>query len=101
MAGAVRWGRSPALALLWIWLWPGGGAVADARGTDLPASDPESEGFDSQKLIELAEWVRDSKLPIYSVLISRNGKLVFELYTGRIQRDDAHYLMSVTKSIQS
>jgi CubicO group peptidase (beta-lactamase class C family) len=76
-------------------------SAGEAPGSDLPTAVAEAEGFDSQKLLELARWVQDSKLPIYSVLVSHGGKLVFELYTGHIQRDDAHYVMSVTKSVLS
>jgi len=38
------------------------------EGGDLPAAPPEALGFDGATLVELAAWVRDSKLPIYSVL---------------------------------
>ena len=82
------------------------GVAAVARAApdparDLPAAIPEDEGFDSQKLLELARWLRDSQVPIYSVLVSHGGKLVLELYTGQVQRDDAHYVMSVSKSVLS
>jgi len=64
-------------------------------------STPEAEGLDSAKLLDLTNWVNDGKLPIFSILISRDGKLVFELYTSSLNRDAAHYVMSVTKSITS
>lgn len=63
---------------------------------------PADEGVDEEKLYELAKYIRDErKLPIFSLLISRNGKVIFELYTGDIDRDASHYLMSVTKSMLS
>jgi CubicO group peptidase (beta-lactamase class C family) len=62
---------------------------------------PESEGLDSRSLIELTDWVRARGLPIFSLLVSRNGRLVYELYTSGLARDDAHYQMSVTKSFVS
>lgn len=63
---------------------------------------PNQEGFDEGRLLALAEWVRrNPQIPIYSILISRNNHLVFELYTGNINRDCSHYLMSVTKSFLS
>src|SRR4029079_4346612 len=47
-------------------------------------------------------WIRDTRdLPVFSILISRHGKLVFELYTGGIDRPEAHYVMSVSKSVLS
>jgi CubicO group peptidase (beta-lactamase class C family) len=63
---------------------------------------PADEGVDEEKLYELAKYIRDErKLPIFSLLISRNGKVIFELYTGGIDPGASHYLMSVTKSMLS
>jgi CubicO group peptidase (beta-lactamase class C family) len=68
----------------------------DAFGT----STPEAQGMDARPLLDLATWLRDHpEVPVFSVLVSRNGKVVFELYTGGIERDAAHYLMSTTKSV--
>jgi CubicO group peptidase (beta-lactamase class C family) len=65
-------------------------------------STPEAVGLDSRALARLTEWVRDTKdVPIFSILISRDGKLAYELYTSHLARDDAHYLMSATKSVTS
>jgi CubicO group peptidase (beta-lactamase class C family) len=64
-------------------------------------ASPASQGIDPAKLVALATAVRDAEAPIFSLLISRRGKLVFELYTSRLTRDDAHYVMSVTKSVTS
>jgi CubicO group peptidase (beta-lactamase class C family) len=72
-----------------------------AQADELPGATPEEVGLDSGKLVELTEWIRDNPLPIFSVLISRHGKLVYELYTSGIERERAHYLMSVTKSVVS
>ncbi len=80
-------------------------ALTPVPASELSASfavaSPEAEGLDSAKLAALPKWVHESKAPIFSVLISRDGKLVFELYTSSLPRDDAHYVMSVTKSITS
>jgi CubicO group peptidase (beta-lactamase class C family) len=77
-------------------------APASPVATDLPVATAASEGLDGTSLIGLAHWVRDNPaIPIFSVLISRHGKLVFELYTGGIDRSEAHYMMSVTKSVLS
>ena len=64
-------------------------------------STPEAEGVDPNALIRLAEWVQADDAPIFSLLISRHGKLVFELYTSKLTRADAHYVMSVTKTFLS
>ncbi len=52
-------------------------------------------------LVQLTRWIRDTPIPLFSLLVSRHGKLVYELYTSSFDRDDAHYLMSVTKSVVS
>ncbi len=66
------------------------------------SSRPADEGVDEERLYELVKYIRDErKLPIFSLLISRNGKIIFELYTGDIDPDASHYLMSVTKSMLS
>ena len=62
---------------------------------------PESVGMDSRKLSEVTAWVEKEQKPIFSVLISRAGKLVYELYSSHITREQAHYVMSVTKSVTS
>ena len=67
---------------------------------DFGLARPADQGVDEEKMYELAKHIRDQKkLPIFSLLISRNGKLIFELYTGDIDPDASHYLMSVTKSM--
>ena len=63
--------------------------------------EPENQSIQSNKLLELTEWIDSEKVPILSLLISKNGKLVYEAYTSRLTRDHSHYLMSVTKSITS
>ena len=69
--------------------------------TELGLARPADEEVDEEKLYELAKYIGQSKIPIFSLLISRNGKLIFELYTGDIDPDASHYLMSVTKSMLS
>jgi len=69
---------------------------------DLENARPFDQGIDEQKLWELARYIAENEdTPIFSLLISRRGKLIFEMYTGGIDRDDSHYLMSVTKSMLS
>lgn len=84
---------------------PAPSAAVAALPTDFSdsfgASAPEAQGMDSRRLVALTEWVRDNTTPIFSILISRNGKLVYELYTSSLEREQAHYLMSVTKSVTS
>ena len=70
--------------------------------SEIPVGKASEEGMDEAKLLALAQWIeKEQRLAIYSLLISKNGKLVFELYTGQIKPDQSHYLMSVTKSVLS
>jgi CubicO group peptidase (beta-lactamase class C family) len=96
----VNIARRGLLALAWI-LAAFLVVVAPAGADELAASSPEDQEIDSRPLIALAEWIRDQRLPVFSVLVSRNGVLVYELYTSSLTRDHAHYLMSVTKSVVS
>lgn len=69
---------------------------------DFQRATPESVGMSSDDLIKLTKWVKDNpSAPIFSILIARHDKVVYELYTGGIDPDSAHYLMSVTKSFLS
>ena len=68
---------------------------------DVAAGAPEDEGLDGRTMIALTEWIRDHRIPIFSFLISRNGRLVYELYTSSLTRNHAHYQMSATKSVVS
>ncbi len=73
-----------------------------SESAEIQIGKASEEGMDESKLIALADYIDDNpKLPIFSILISKNGKLVFELYTGQIKQDYSHYLMSVTKSVLS
>jgi CubicO group peptidase (beta-lactamase class C family) len=78
-----------------------GAARPDGLSDGAEAVMPEDEGLDSQSLIALTEWIRDHRAPIFSLLVSRNGRLVYELYTSSLTREHAHYQMSVTKSVLS
>jgi CubicO group peptidase (beta-lactamase class C family) len=79
----------------------GAPAPRAATAPEIETSTPEAQGMSRAPLVELTKWVRDTPIPVFSILISRHGKLVYELYTSQVDRDDAHYLMSVTKSFVS
>lgn len=73
----------------------------EALRDDVSPVAPEDEGLDSRRMIELTEWMRHRRIPLFSLLVSRNGRLVYELYTSSLTRAHAHYQMSVTKSVVS
>jgi CubicO group peptidase (beta-lactamase class C family) len=62
---------------------------------------PDEQGVDAAPLIGLTQFVRDANPPVFSLVVSKNGTVVYELYTSSLTRDHAHYLMSVTKSVTS
>jgi CubicO group peptidase (beta-lactamase class C family) len=62
---------------------------------------PDEQGMDARPLIALASWIEREKLPIFSLLVSRNGVLVLELYTSSMTRDQANYLMGTTTALTS
>src|SRR5215467_420143 len=63
--------------------------------------EPERQGINPQKLLELTQSLRGNPAPVLSLALSRNGKVVYELYTSKLDRNAAHYVMSVTKSVTS
>ena len=64
-------------------------------------STPEAQGFDSARLARMTQFIEASPQPVFSMMIARNGTLVYEMLAGNLSRDAAHYLMSVTKSLTS
>lgn len=98
---------SAILGLSWVCVavcsdGPAAPSRTQSVGTELETAPAHAEGLDGASLIGLAHWVRDTPdLPILSILISRHDRLVFELYSGGIERAQAHYMMSVTKSVLS
>ena len=76
--------------------------AAPARPADgIPSAQPEAVGVDSAKLVALSEWIRREKLDVRSLLVIKDGKLVFERYGDGLSRDYNHELYSVTKFISA
>ena len=64
-----------------------------------PTASPESQGIDSAALAELINDLRQRAVPIHSLLIVRNGKLVTEAYFHPYDGQTPHDIASVTKPI--
>lgn len=60
---------------------------------------PEEQGMDSELLAQMMEHIQQEQLNIHSLLIVRNGYLVTELYLYPYSAEQAHQVMSVTKSV--
>ena len=54
--------------------------------------------MDSRILADMTHFIVKEKSPVFSLLISRRGTLVYEMYTHNLTRNHSHYVMSVTKS---
>lgn len=62
-------------------------------------STPEAQGMDSQKLYEMFKYIKDNKLGIHSILVTRNGYMVADGSYYPYSKDNKHILNSATKSI--
>ena len=64
-------------------------------------SSPEEQGIDAGLLVDMLEKIKEENLKIRSVIIIRNGKLVLEAYIHPYNRNTAHDVKSVSKSLIS
>ncbi|KAK48213.1 beta-lactamase [Caballeronia jiangsuensis] len=75
--------------------------TAHAAEKDMPNVVPESVGVDSAPLVRMSEWIRADKMDVRSLVIVKDGKIVFERYGDGLTRDNNYELYSVTKTITS
>ncbi len=69
---------------------------------DWTVDTPESQGLKSEPLREITEAIRSGLHgDIHSLLVVRNGALVWEEYFGGSNQEELHTLQSVTKSFTS
>ncbi|MFD1561276.1 serine hydrolase domain-containing protein [Paraburkholderia silviterrae] len=73
--------------------------AADAAAQDMPTVVPESVGVDSAPLVRLSQWLRTDKMDVRSLVVVKDGKIVFERYGDGLARDNNYELYSVTKTI--
>lgn len=97
------------LTLMTLWL----AATAPAGAAELPASTPAAEGMSAEKLAKVGEimnrLIEDKKIAGGTVLVARNGKLMFqETYGLRnldgklpVERDTIFRIYSMSKAITS
>jgi CubicO group peptidase (beta-lactamase class C family) len=64
-------------------------------------SSPEEQGIRSQKLAEMMEHIKKNSYNIDSILIVRNGYVVFDAYFYPYSKGQKHIIHSCTKSIMS
>lgn len=73
--------------------------TADASVSELPRALPEQVGVDSRQLVRLSEWIRRENLDVRSLLVIKDGKLIFERYSKGLTRDHNYELYSITKGV--
>ena len=62
---------------------------------------PESQGVNSEQLIELIDFVKNENINLNSIVIARNGKMVLDAHFYPNKKEYLHDVASVTKSITS
>ena len=75
--------------------------VSEAALEGFRLSSPEAQGLDSGRLADMTRFIESAPERVFSMMIARNGHLVYEMLAGDLPRDAAHYLMSITKSLTS
>jgi CubicO group peptidase (beta-lactamase class C family) len=66
---------------------------------DWTTSTPESQGMDSQFLVNMFQTIQTKRIHLHSLLIARNGEIVLEAYFDPYQPDMPHEVASITKSV--
>ena len=73
-------------------------AATPIIATGQQSEPPEQHGMDSRILADMTNFIVKEKAPMFSLLVSRRGTLVYEMYTHNLTRNHSNYVMSVTKS---
>ena len=64
-------------------------------------ADPAAHGFDADELAEVERMVAEAYTSVRSILVVRDGVLVYERYWNGADASDGHDVRSVTKSVVS
>jgi len=64
-------------------------------------STPEEQGMRSKLLAEMMAHIKNNSFHIDSILIIRNGNLIFDAYFWPFSKNQKHNIYSCTKSIMS
>ncbi len=108
----IFWGGAAALllaglgllVLLFIPGWRGTEPASASRPDYWPTqgwltSTPEEQGLDSAKLAEGLRQIQQNKIPIHSLLLVRNGRVVLDATFYPYDSQSPHSVASVTKSL--
>jgi CubicO group peptidase (beta-lactamase class C family) len=69
--------------------------------SDWPVALPEEVGMDSAPLAQMFDYIKKENVPIHSLQIVRDGKLILDAYFYPFRSGLRHDVASVTKSITS
>ena len=75
--------------------------AVSAAADDWRTAALEEVGIDSGPLVEMFDFIRDRQIPVHSVQLVREGRLVLDAYFYPFEPDARHDVASVTKSITS
>lgn len=64
-------------------------------------STPEQQGMDSEKLVEMFEFIEQYNYKVDSILVIRNGHMVLETYAHPFGPGKKHVIHSCSKSVTS
>ncbi|AWN35196.1 serine hydrolase domain-containing protein [Methylobacterium radiodurans] len=76
-----------------------GSAAESSPEPGIGIASPEDVGVDSTALVRMSEWIRKDRLDVRSLLVIKDGKLIFERYSHGLDRDYNYELYSVTKTV--
>ena len=94
------------ILILTFVIWWDFGFAADGKPDYWPTkgwrtSTPESQGIDSEKLVQMVKWIEDYHYSIDSITIIRNGYMILDIYFYPFRKGYKHIIFSCTKSITS
>jgi CubicO group peptidase (beta-lactamase class C family) len=94
-------GAALALSVVSVGVHPQGAAVPDGYWPThgWRTSSPEAQGMDSRVLTRALGFIREKQIPIHSLLIVRNGRVVLDTYFYPFTDGQLHDLASGTKSV--
>ena len=70
-------------------------------GMEFERTEPESVGLSKEKMLDFAGRLHAAEIPLHSLIVIKDGKLVFEAYQKPYGPKELHRMFSVTKSMVS
>ena len=67
----------------------------------IPRATPEATGVPSKAIFNFIKRLEDYQIPMHSLLLARQGKLIYEGYYAPYQGDTLHRMFSISKSFTS